>query len=71
MTDTPGAETRWLNEDEQNSWRALMIGMTLLLDRLDDDAIDHITAVTGTGPETGLVMFEIRHIGGAAARSGG
>ena len=37
MTDTPGAETRWLNEDEQNSWRALMIGMTLLLDRLDDD----------------------------------
>jgi len=37
VTDTPGAETRWLDEDEQNSWRALMIGMTLLLDRLDDD----------------------------------
>ncbi|GAA4372044.1 MarR family winged helix-turn-helix transcriptional regulator [Nocardioides caricicola] len=37
MTDIPGAETRWLDEDEQNSWRALMIGMTLLLDRLDDD----------------------------------
>jgi len=38
VTDIPGAtETRWLDEDEQNSWRALMIGMTLLLDRLDDD----------------------------------
>lgn len=37
MTDIPGAEIKWLNEDEQNSWRALMIGMTLLLDRLDDD----------------------------------
>ncbi|WP_243057890.1 MarR family winged helix-turn-helix transcriptional regulator [Nocardioides sp. SR21] len=38
MTETPGTtETRWLDEDEQNSWRALMIGMTLLLDRLDDD----------------------------------
>jgi DNA-binding MarR family transcriptional regulator len=37
VTDTPGAETRWLDQDEQNSWRALMIGMTLLLDRLDDD----------------------------------
>jgi FAD/FMN-containing dehydrogenase len=46
------------------------ISDTLLLDRLDDDAIDHVTAVAGTGPETGLVMFEIRHIGGAAARSG-
>jgi DNA-binding MarR family transcriptional regulator len=30
-------ETRWLDEDQQRSWRALMMGMTLLLDRLDDD----------------------------------
>jgi DNA-binding MarR family transcriptional regulator len=29
--------TRWLDEDQQRSWRALMMGMTLLLDRLDDD----------------------------------
>jgi DNA-binding MarR family transcriptional regulator len=27
----------WLNESEQRSWRALMMGVTLLLDRLDDD----------------------------------
>ncbi|WP_028659627.1 MarR family winged helix-turn-helix transcriptional regulator [Nocardioides insulae] len=29
--------TRWLEADQQRSWRALLIGMTLLLDRLDDD----------------------------------
>ena len=32
-----GPDTRWLDEDEQRSWRALLMGMTLLLDRLDDD----------------------------------
>lgn len=37
MTDSGDPQTKWLNEDEQDSWRALMIGMTLLLDRLDDD----------------------------------
>ncbi len=31
------AEVRWLDDDEQRSWRALVMGMTLLLDRLDDD----------------------------------
>ncbi len=31
--DTP----RWLDRDEQRSWRALVMGMTLLTDRLDDD----------------------------------
>ena len=36
MTDD-GGTTIWLDEDEQVSWRALMVGMTLLLDRLDDD----------------------------------
>ncbi|MGY2702381.1 MULTISPECIES: MarR family winged helix-turn-helix transcriptional regulator [unclassified Nocardioides] len=37
MTDDGGTETVWLDEDEQRSWRALLMGMTLLLDRLDDD----------------------------------
>ena len=35
MTDNGG--TNWLDEDEQRTWRALLMGMTLLLDRLDDD----------------------------------
>ena len=35
VTDSGG--THWLDEDEQRSWRALLVGMTLLLDRLDDD----------------------------------
>ncbi|HEX8781270.1 MAG TPA: MarR family transcriptional regulator [Nocardioides sp.] len=30
-------ETRWLDEPQQRSWRALVIGTTLLMDRLDDD----------------------------------
>ena len=29
--------TRWLEQDEQRSWRALLMGMTLLRDRLDAD----------------------------------
>ena len=37
MTANGGHETVWLDEDEQRSWRALLMGMTLLLDRLDDD----------------------------------
>ena len=32
-----GAVTRWLDEDEQRSWRALVMGTTLLMDRLDAD----------------------------------
>jgi DNA-binding MarR family transcriptional regulator len=32
-----GSEPRWLDEDEQRSWRALVLGTTLLFDRLDDD----------------------------------
>ena len=27
----------WLNDDQQRAWRGLMMGMTLLMDRLDDD----------------------------------
>jgi len=30
-------EARWLDESQQSSWRALMMGITLLLDRLDAD----------------------------------
>ncbi len=37
VTDGGDAETVWLDEDQQRSWRALLMGMTLLLDRLDDD----------------------------------
>ena len=30
-------EIRWLGDSQQRSWRALVIGTTLLFDRLDDD----------------------------------
>jgi DNA-binding MarR family transcriptional regulator len=30
-------ETRWLETGQQRSWRALVMGTTLLFDRLDDD----------------------------------
>ncbi len=30
-------ETRWLSEDQQHAWRALVMGTTLLFDRLDAD----------------------------------
>jgi DNA-binding MarR family transcriptional regulator len=32
----PG-ETRWLDDGQQRSWRALVVGTTLLFDRLDED----------------------------------
>jgi len=34
---SPITEGRWLDEAQQRSWRALVMGMTLLLDRLDAD----------------------------------
>jgi len=34
-------ETHWLDEDQQRSWRALVLGSTLLFDRLDDDLRRH------------------------------
>lgn len=37
MTDSGDGQAKWLDEDQQRSWRALLMGMTLLLDRLDDD----------------------------------
>ncbi|MBE7325152.1 MarR family transcriptional regulator [Nocardioides sp. Y6] len=30
-------QTRWLSEPQQRAWRALLLGHTLLQDRLDDD----------------------------------
>ena len=35
MTSTE--DTRWLDGDQQRSWRALVLGTTLLFDRLDDE----------------------------------
>ena len=32
-----GRGTRWLDADQQASWRAFVVGITLLLDRLDAD----------------------------------
>jgi DNA-binding MarR family transcriptional regulator len=34
-------ETHWLEQDEQHSWRALVLGSTLLFDRLDYDLRRH------------------------------
>ena len=36
-----GEEPRWLDADQQHSWRALVLGTTLLFDRLDDDLRRH------------------------------
>ena len=36
MSD-PHPEPRWLDADQQQAWRALVLGYTLLIDRLDDD----------------------------------
>jgi len=30
-------ETRWLDESQQRAWRSILLGHTLLMDRLDDD----------------------------------
>ena len=34
-------EPRWLDEDQQGAWRALVLGSTLLFDRLDEDLRHH------------------------------
>lgn len=33
----PRHEPRWLDQDQQRTWRAFLLGTTLLLDRLDED----------------------------------
>ena len=39
MADIGGEtrKTQWLDEDQQRSWRGLVLGSTLLMDRLDSD----------------------------------
>ncbi|MBM0125079.1 MarR family transcriptional regulator [Pimelobacter simplex] len=32
-----GREPRWLDQDQQRTWRSFLLGTTLLLDRLDED----------------------------------
>ncbi|WP_232676248.1 MarR family winged helix-turn-helix transcriptional regulator [Nocardioides sp. R-C-SC26] len=34
---TGSTPPRWLDEEQQRSWRAFLLGSTLLFDRLDDD----------------------------------
>ncbi len=34
---TATGDPRWLDDSQQHSWRALLMGMTLLTERLDDD----------------------------------
>jgi DNA-binding MarR family transcriptional regulator len=34
-------EVRWLDAEQERSWRALILGTTLLFDRLDDDLRPH------------------------------
>ena len=34
---TNATETMWLDQDQQRSWRAYLVGTTLLMDRLDRD----------------------------------
>jgi DNA-binding MarR family transcriptional regulator len=34
---TVTGEARWLDDGQQHSWRALMMGITLMMERLDDD----------------------------------
>jgi DNA-binding MarR family transcriptional regulator len=36
MSEEP-SETRWLDADQQRSWRAYLVGTTLLMERLDRD----------------------------------
>ncbi len=35
------SEARWLDDTQQRSWRALVLGTTLLFDQLDDDLRTH------------------------------
>jgi DNA-binding MarR family transcriptional regulator len=37
---TNATETLWLDQDQQRSWRAYLVGTTLLMDRLDRDLRD-------------------------------
>ena len=59
-----------LHMDPEGQVPAALSDTLLMSDAFDDAAIDHIAAVMN-GPEPSpLVMFEVRHLGGAAARGG-
>ena len=47
MAPDIGEEPRWLDADEQRAWRALIMGSTLLFDRLDDDLRRHFDISLG------------------------
>ncbi|WP_337191422.1 MarR family winged helix-turn-helix transcriptional regulator [Nocardioides flavescens] len=51
MQPVPDEPTRWLDVDQQRAWRALVMGTTLLFDRLDDDL--------RRGYDLSLVEYEI------------
>ena len=40
MTDE-STDIRWLDQEQQRSWRAFLVGTTLLMDRLDRDLREH------------------------------
>lgn len=40
MTDE-STDIRWLDQEQQHSWRAFLVGTTLLMDRLDRDLREH------------------------------
>jgi FAD/FMN-containing dehydrogenase len=46
------------------------IGGHAMIETLDDDAIDAFVAIAGAGSGSPLVAAELRHLGGAVARSG-
>lgn len=41
MAEAKRVDVRWLDQGQQLSWRALVLGSTLLFDRLDDDLRRH------------------------------
>jgi hypothetical protein len=59
-----------LHMDPEGQVPGILSDTMLLSDGLDDAAIDAIAAIAGTGANSPLVMIELRHLGGALARSG-
>ena len=51
-------EPRWLDSAQQHSWRALVVGTTLLMDRLDDDLRRALSAglVLGAVDATAVIL---------------
>jgi FAD/FMN-containing dehydrogenase len=59
-----------LHMDPEGAVPAAMSDAMLLSDELDDAAIDALVGIAGAGTHSPLVMVELRHVGGAAGRSG-